>query len=172
MIRKTLTILSLLGLLVSAGLWGVSYLRIVYQCNTHRYTTRWVILANGALYDEGYGFSGRNSIAAPWVQLPKLSVPLKSSNGNLVVLKNGQWKVLGFAGMKTIWKPAVRPRMRIPFWIPTTFFASSFCVSFLLPLHRRRKRKKLGLCVTCGYDLRGSEVRCPECNTSFEQSQC
>ena len=30
MLRKTLTILSLIGLLLSVGLWGVSYLNIYY----------------------------------------------------------------------------------------------------------------------------------------------
>ena len=31
MIRKTLTILSLIGLLLCVGLWGVSYLNIKYE---------------------------------------------------------------------------------------------------------------------------------------------
>ena len=31
----------------------------------------------------------------------------------------------------------------------------------------RRKRKKLGRCVKCGYDLRGSEERCSECGTGI-----
>jgi hypothetical protein len=32
----------------------------------------------------------------------------------------------------------------------------------------RLKRMKLGLCVICNYDLRGSTERCPECGTEFE----
>ncbi len=56
--------------------------------------------------------------------------------------------------------------VRIPLWIPTVLFTSALWWS-LLPFHRRRKRKKLGLCLKCGYDLRASEDRCPECGEEF-----
>ena len=32
---------------------------------------------------------------------------------------------------------------------------------------RRRTRQRAGLCVKCGYDLRGSTLRCPECAQPF-----
>ena len=59
----------------------------------------------------------------------------------------------------------------LPLWIPTAGFGLLF--AFFRPLHhsRRRKRKKLGLCVKCGYDLRASKERCPECGTEFAKQE-
>jgi hypothetical protein len=33
----------------------------------------------------------------------------------------------------------------------------------------RRERQESGLCVDCGYDLRGSTTRCPECGKAFKR---
>ena len=38
----------------------------------------------------------------------------------------------------------------------------------LSDIHEERERS--GLCLKCGYDLRGSKGRCPECGTEFEKS--
>ncbi len=55
----------------------------------------------------------------------------------------------------------------IPYWVPAALFA-------LLPavwlrrhfgLRHRARRLRLGLCLICGYDLRATPERCPECGT-------
>jgi ABC-type Fe3+ transport system permease subunit len=39
------------------------------------------------------------------------------------------------------------------------------CWLLLAPLRRRARRAKVGLCMRCGYDLRATPDRCPECGT-------
>jgi len=55
----------------------------------------------------------------------------------------------------------------LPMWPITTLALIIVTVSFSVAF-RQRKRKKLGLCLKCGYDLRASKDRCPECGTEFD----
>jgi hypothetical protein len=52
--------------------------------------------------------------------------------------------------------------LRIHYWIPTTLFMV-LPLLWLLKRLIQRRRKASNLCVTCGYDLRATPNRCPEC---------
>ncbi len=165
MFRKTITILSLIGLLLSVVAWGVSYLNIYYY------------LAQG----EGAIALARGSIT--WGKGASLIILYSpnhykneedaDSHGALTggpidyELISG-WHYGEFRDFATAFKPVFEvPRnVCVPMWVPTLLFlpGASACI---LPLVRRRKRRKLGLCLKCGYDLRASKDRCPECGTAF-----
>ena len=141
MLRKTLTIPSLLGLLLSVGLWGVSYVRITYKWNSvdawhHFFLSAGMFVLYVA---EGHGYEG--------------------------------WHVEGFRGFHTGWTPHIpfsferNYAVFIPIWLTTLIFGTMFWLCHPLHHHRRRTRRKRGLCVKCGYDLRASKDRCPECGS-------
>ena len=163
MIRKTLTILSLLGLLLSVGLWGVSYLNLFYFGTQHNLNT-W----------DGYILYNYRSNPTP-IPIADIGWSLgafdqRTIDGN----KQRRQSQDTFLWQTILWPNSTFSKQMIvvsvPLWMPTFLFAS-LCFAFLyFPSHGRRKRRELGLCVKCGYNLKGlSEPRCPECNTPFDE---
>ena len=57
-----------------------------------------------------------------------------------------------------------------PLWVPLLVFGYATWRLRFAPANLLRRRRKLGLCLRCGYDLRASEERCPECGSEFESS--
>ena len=163
MLRKTLTILSLVGLLLSLGLWGVSYLNL--NC------TVWRPLDSGSTFERKYYVGLRYGGLSCWTEH---RIRLSGSEAKIPPT---EWQCEGFTGWRTDWRLSGRLRPGVdlggptvswfvPFWIPTTVFAA-WPTWMLMPWCRRRNRRKLGMCVKCGYDLRGSKDRCPECGAGF-----
>ncbi len=144
MIRKTLTIVSLIGLLLSTGLWGLSYWNVSWQSFSDNLFVR-----NGTL---GYEYVWRTRADLIWGGFNGLRTD--------IMPKFDSWTVPTVRGEARMWS------IQIPFWILVLSFGILFC--FLdSPSRLSRRRRKLGLCLKCGYDLRGSKERCPECGTGF-----
>ena len=88
MFRKTLTILSLIGLLLSLGLWGVSYWNLV-RVNSKRA----ISVAQG-------GFESRDFFPH------SLYIPMrKRPDGSIEALPLNRWFFSGFGGWQTRWLP-------------------------------------------------------------------
>jgi hypothetical protein len=67
-------------------------------------------------------------------------------------------------------------RIALPYWPVVAIVLTPAWISALVALARARRgimRRRRGLCVKCGYDLRGSafESACPECGVAFKRDQ-
>jgi hypothetical protein len=51
----------------------------------------------------------------------------------------------------------------VPFWLVTAVFTAIPAARGVVRFRRRRRKRPAGLCPRCGYDLRATPDRCPEC---------
>jgi len=73
----------------------------------------------------------------------------------------------GRDGSDAAWVSASQYHLLVPYYGPALVLA-------ILPLFwaiRRIKRAKPGYCVVCGYDLRATPERCPECGTAMAKAE-
>ena len=170
-LRKKLTLLSLIGLLLSVGLWGASYMRM----GTAWRRTR-LALMNGSVHLGLFNRGGFMELEEP----EDLDTPAELDFYSWPDFPYTKTWCMGFEDWRTYswsfsyerWMYGVN--IRCPLWMPCLLFAATPLYVFaarplyyMIPFSRRRKCKKLGLCLKCGYDLRGSKVRCPECGGEF-----
>lgn len=64
-------------------------------------------------------------------------------------------------------------QLELPYWVVMLIVSPFVGASVARTLRKRlrRVRQKLGLCVCCGYDLRASPTRCPECGKATVQDR-
>jgi hypothetical protein len=150
--RRMLLTLGIVGLAGSAGLWGMSYFNIEYIPTSR---TAQVILAGGAVFTR---------IQHPQSGMVHGTVGLQCHGFDSL---STWWREPAGDSRYLLWKdhPSAR-RARIvfvPLWAPTMLFTAA-CVFMMVSIIMSRHRlRRLGLCVACCYDLRGSPGACPEC---------
>ena len=162
MLRKTLTILSLIGLLLSVGLWCFSYYGVEFwriQALGNPNDNYFILVVDGKALGSRIKNVGGRSELFTWYRFG-LQARLTGE---------GAFQGGGLRWWRPYWSGSVLRSFQVSLWLPVALSACSCFILLRVPLHRRRKRKKLGLCLKCGYDLRGSKERCPECGTGISK---
>jgi len=158
-----LTALSLVLLVATAVMWVRSYwISDSWEWVSH-YRTRFIAISGGrVLLQVNHGASA----AQEFMAVDHYSY-VKQANETAGVGR--PWRYGGF----WIENLSFAPSAARSAWLPYTDYVvplyAVVLVSLILPgmavrrVLRERKRKRVGLCPTCGYDLRASPQRCPEC---------
>lgn len=64
--------------------------------------------------------------------------------------------------------------IQLPFWMLaaiTAFLPVMWTIALVSRRQQRRRLQRFGLCPRCGYDLRASTDRCPECGTAVPERE-
>ena len=144
-LSNLIALASLLLLLASAAFWVRSYQ-----------------LPKGRL---GESLSFRRTDPRWWVISHRATFTLCRQNGKEWGQEFGKVEGLGFkfGGLKgpsgSLWN------LQIPYWFATAVLMVPPAV-WVVRTRRLTKRRRIGLCRSCGYDLRASGDVCPECGAA------
>jgi hypothetical protein len=78
---------------------------------------------------------------------------------------------VGFSWNRWQTPPTADTRVEIPFWFIAALCMVPFTFAGLKRL-RTRRRRAAGCCLACGYDLRATSDRCPECGRGARHQIC
>ncbi len=149
---KSMASVGALGVLLSLVLWACSYWQVKYVwCDEETLSGGGIVAEHGRLiikYGTDFNFY------PPYVGL-RLGFDGRFWFHN-------EW-ILPYVP----WRDEDSFTLFFPLWIPLLGFGVLLVLS-AVPLHSRHRRRKLGLCVNCGYDLRAARGRCPECGTALQ----
>ncbi len=192
MIRKTIIAVLTLAAVGTGLLWVASLRRPIQFCSGPTFRdVRWSIVRNrlftgwgGDSLDEKLVYSNPRG-QYPW---SALEVPFSEVPPFLPILPD-DWLLLGvgFGALhigKAYFGPVPNPEtppakgctyvtsqhvaIAIPLWPIMALTGVIPLIDLIRGPLRRHRRRKRGLCETCGYDLRGSPGRCPECGRQID----
>ncbi len=164
MLRRLLTVLSALSVvlcLATCVLWARSYFGGYPKRDRVYSTGRYEISS----YMGSIHWDSTPSAVNTYVPV---STGLSGESGHTVVhepipeiIWAEHWLESSVSGRPTVTRLQRRDG-RMDYWLPTL-------ATLLFPLTliglRRRRKGPVGHCATCGYDLRATPERCPECGT-------
>ena len=155
-----LAILSLLPLAVLAGVWLYSYRDGVQVWSTYR-------RERVSAASENKQGQGGVSITCSHGEFYCMSTVGPTRTGEIYMLRQLQsrWGFTRAVSISTDDPSHVMTGIHVPCWavLPVTLIPAAWGAIILRRPWVRRRRKREGLCLACGYDLRASGERCPEC---------
>ena len=167
-IKTTALALGAMALLLFIGLWLIGYVNLLsFEWNTSRSThvlasgsgrisfSRWSIKSFSALAQVEEFHAGKTG-KGPF---PEIDI-----GGEYRQPRNAV-QFLGTAVFYWLHGAESASIFLIPCWIPATILSVILLCALARGLSRRR-RYKPGFCRKCGYDLRATPGRCPECGAT------
>ena len=169
MIRKAIIVVLTLAALGTITAWVVSY--TVHSTDVGKYAVAYS-------YGRDYSFvEATDPGAGRWLRVATTRGTLHLNRWDFDASRTAPssrrgWELLGFSfvsGPYTGMKPPYSFwLLEIPLWCPCVLFATYPAIAFIRGPVRRCRRRRRGLCLRCGYDLRGSVSRvCSECGEAI-----
>ena len=165
-LRNVVMLLALVPPLAAGAVWGLAHWRVAHL---QWYTP--VGQAYGSVGPLGWrivwdrfnagGFGGLS--VATYRTLPAEKVP-DPNERYLLGFYTDHRKLPGVPGMGP---PPWRAHVVVPHWFVTVVAALPLAVLVWRRERRRHRKLKRGQCPGCGYDLRASAGRCPECGETI-----
>jgi hypothetical protein len=168
------SVVALLACALVAGLWVRS-----------RRTVDWISVGDFRVFDRGLCIWSADGSTAISLTCPS-SDPMMTFRASFAFnAEQHKWRVerrtysqfelIGIADLSASKVPnqnsfrptSIRETLLLPYWFVCAATGMAAITPAGMTALRRRRRRRRGLCLACGYDLRGTPSgACPECGTS------
>lgn len=155
---NALTVLSLLLSIATVGLWVRSYRAAEVLQWTRSGTFEELFASAGGLFHSVNYKTGMPESPVRYQRKPPLGLWIAPS-----VTEKQRWHFAGFWWVSTGAPYPAGRSIGVPCWFVTACF--TILPSTWLMRRRANRRYPDGSCLSCGYDLRATPDRCPECGS-------